>query len=134
MATKLKGRQVEQFTSISEGVVPSSGGGTSAYLRADGTWSVPAGGGGGAIITEVEVNFGIRPTRGTSVLVNVVGMTTANKVQVWLSGNQATGKGSDELTVDCLSLAAKANNGNFELFMASSTLVKGKYKIYYTYQ
>ena len=133
MATKLKGRQVEQFTSTTQGVVPLSGGGTSAFLRADGTWSVPAGG-ASSVITEVEVDFGNKPTTGTSVTVNVSGMTSANKVQVWLSGNQATGKGTDELTMDCISLGAKANTGNFSLFMASATSVVGKYKIYYTYQ
>ena len=35
------------FTSGAAGVVPASGGGTTNYLRADGTWTAPAGGGGG---------------------------------------------------------------------------------------
>lgn len=35
------------FTSTLPGWVPSSGGGTSNYLRADGTWAAPSGGGGG---------------------------------------------------------------------------------------
>ena len=35
------------FTSSTAGVVPASGGGTSNYLRADGTWATPPGGGGG---------------------------------------------------------------------------------------
>lgn len=33
------------FTSTTNGVTPSSGGGTSKFLRADGTWQVPSGGG-----------------------------------------------------------------------------------------
>ena len=45
--TKLKGKQVETFTDTTEGVVPASGGGTTNFLRADGTWATPAGGGGG---------------------------------------------------------------------------------------
>lgn len=32
------------FTSTLQGVVPSSGGGTTTFLRADGTWAAPAGG------------------------------------------------------------------------------------------
>lgn len=36
------------FTSTTKGAVPASGGGTVNYLRADGTWSAPAGGGGSA--------------------------------------------------------------------------------------
>jgi hypothetical protein len=34
------------FTSTLDGIVPASGGGTTKYLRADGTWVVPSGGGG----------------------------------------------------------------------------------------
>lgn len=36
------------FTSALKGLVPASGGGTSNFLRADGTWAAPAGGGGGS--------------------------------------------------------------------------------------
>ena len=36
------------FTSAFQGVVPASGGGTTNFLRADGTWAAPAGGGGNA--------------------------------------------------------------------------------------
>ena len=35
------------FTSTLKGLVPASGGGTTNFLRADGTWAAPAGGGGG---------------------------------------------------------------------------------------
>lgn len=44
------------FSSTLKGVVPESGGGTVNYLRADGTWSTPAGtgggGGGGTTVTD----------------------------------------------------------------------------------
>ena len=36
-------------SSKSAGLAPASGGGTTKFLRADGTWAVPAGGGGGDI-------------------------------------------------------------------------------------
>lgn len=35
------------FTSGLNGLAPASGGGTSNFLRADGTWAAPSGGGGG---------------------------------------------------------------------------------------
>ena len=53
--TKLKGKQVETFNGTTEGVVPASGGGTTNFLRADGTWVAPAGGGGGSGLTFQEV-------------------------------------------------------------------------------
>lgn len=47
----LTGTQVtallDAFTTVLKGVVPASGGGTTNFLRADGTWAAPAGGGGG---------------------------------------------------------------------------------------
>lgn len=36
---------LDTFTSALKGLVPASGGGTTNYLRADGTWGAPAGGG-----------------------------------------------------------------------------------------
>ena len=38
---------LDVFTSSLKGLAPASGGGTSNFLRADGTWAAPAGGGGG---------------------------------------------------------------------------------------
>lgn len=38
---------LDLFTSALKGLVPSSGGGTANFLRADGTWGVPPGTGGG---------------------------------------------------------------------------------------
>jgi hypothetical protein len=38
------------FTSTLKGLAPASGGGTTNFLRADGTWAAPAGGGGGNVI------------------------------------------------------------------------------------
>lgn len=38
---------IDLFTSVADGIVPASGGGTSNFLRADGTWAAPGGGGGG---------------------------------------------------------------------------------------
>ena len=54
-ATDLTGTQVtallSQFSSTNQGVVAASGGGTSNFLRADGTWTTPAGTG----VTAVSV-------------------------------------------------------------------------------
>jgi hypothetical protein len=37
---------LDVFTSLLKGLVPASGGGTINFLRADGSWAVPVGGGG----------------------------------------------------------------------------------------
>lgn len=50
VAEELTGTQattlLDAFTSALKGVAPASGGGTTNFLRADGTWAAPAGGGG----------------------------------------------------------------------------------------
>jgi hypothetical protein len=38
---------LDTFTSGAKGLAPASGGGTTNFLRADGTWAAPPGGGGG---------------------------------------------------------------------------------------
>jgi hypothetical protein len=43
--------QLPAFTSGTAGIVPASGGGSSNYLRADGSWAAPSGGGGGGTWT-----------------------------------------------------------------------------------
>ena len=42
---------LDTFTSSLKGLAPASGGGTSNFLRADGTWAAPSGGGSGTAIT-----------------------------------------------------------------------------------
>lgn len=39
---------LDTFSSAAKGLAPASGGGTANFLRADGTWAAPAGGGGGS--------------------------------------------------------------------------------------
>lgn len=47
---------LNNFTSTLKGLAPASGGGTTNFLRADGTWAAPAGGGAGDATTLYE-NF-----------------------------------------------------------------------------
>jgi hypothetical protein len=49
---------LDTFTSLLKGLAPASGGGTANFLRADGTWAAPPGGGGSSIYTApVLANF-----------------------------------------------------------------------------
>lgn len=41
---------LDSFTSVLQGVAPASGGGTTNFLRADGTWAAPAGGGADELV------------------------------------------------------------------------------------
>jgi hypothetical protein len=46
--------QLNVFSSSLKGLAPSSGGGTSNFLRADGTWATPAGGGGDVTLSGTQ--------------------------------------------------------------------------------
>lgn len=46
---------LDVFTNLLKGLVPASGGGTANYLRADGAWAAPPGGGG---LTKFSATFG----------------------------------------------------------------------------
>jgi hypothetical protein len=58
---------LDTFNSTTKGLVPASGGGTTNFLRADGTWAAPAGGGGGgatiakSILSATQANSTVTP-------------------------------------------------------------------------
>jgi hypothetical protein len=77
---------LDTFTTSLKGLAPASGGGTTNFLRADGTWAAPPGGGGGSLTVQDEgstlstavttINFtgaGVTATGTTTVTVNVPG-------------------------------------------------------------
>ena len=72
------------FTSALRGLVPASGGGTTNFLRADGTWAAPSGGGGigGSGTTNTIPKFTASTTLGNSTItdtgttITLLGTTT----------------------------------------------------------
>lgn len=128
--TKLKGRQVEQFTSTLEGVVPASSGGTTLFLRADGTWSSPPSG-GTPTLTEVELDFGTKPVNNKTFTIIDVTIVNTNKIIITPSPSNATGQLGNDWEVDNAIFSAKANTGNFTLYVNAQFSMNGKRKLYY---
>ena len=58
---------LDQFTSTLKGVVPQSGGGTTNFLRADGSWAAPPSGGSGTVNSGTQYNLAYYATTGTAV-------------------------------------------------------------------
>jgi len=59
---------LDTFTSSLKGLVPGSGGGTTNFLRADGTWAAPAGSGTVTSVTSADSNITITNTTTTPVI------------------------------------------------------------------
>ena len=70
------------FTSSLQGVAPSSGGGTTNFLRADGSWAAPAGTGGGP--SSQNVVTGSRALNGSNSSPTHVYQNTTGK-PMWVS-------------------------------------------------
>jgi hypothetical protein len=64
---------LDVFTSGAKGLAPASGGGTTNFLRADGTWAAPAGGGGGPNVLVLGTTFNTT----SATLTAVTGMSFA---------------------------------------------------------
>jgi Protein of unknown function (DUF2793) len=89
------------FTAALKGVVPASGGGASAFLRADGAWSVPAGG-AGLTISQVTLDFGASPVWSKSFDAALSGAAIGQKIMVSPSAAMPGALSSDELEMDGL--------------------------------
>ena len=75
----LTGTQVtallDTFTSTLKGLAPASGGGTTNFLRADGTWATPAGGSGTVTTVSVVTANGISGTVATATTTPAITLT-----------------------------------------------------------
>lgn len=109
----LTGTQVtamlDTFTSVAKGLAPASGGGTTNFLRADGTWAAPTGGSGtvtsvGISSTDLSVSGSPVTTSGTITLdVNTNALANSKLAQVasaTFKGRTTAGIGDvEDLTV-----------------------------------
>ena len=89
------------FTAGAKGLVPASGGGTTNFMRADGTWAAPGGGTSLSGTGTVILSTSAYEFEGD---IAAVGVVPANKALVWLQ----TGTDQDENTADMLDLVTLA--------------------------
>jgi hypothetical protein len=99
-----------------------------------GSGDVVISGGSGISLTEVEVDFGSKPTKSKKFTIIDASITGSGKIIVSPSGNVATGRFGDDWEWDSISTSAKAGTGQFTLTCFASGKVAGKRKFYYTYQ
>lgn len=98
---------LDVFTSTLKGLAPASGGGTSNFLRADGTWAAPAGGGGGNVGT-ATVNFGAFPgsSHASVVVTGQTGIVAGSIVQAWIRPVATADHTADEHMLETIKVFA----------------------------
>ena len=120
---------LDTFTSGAKGLVGASGGGTTNFLRADGTWAAPSGGGGGNSVT-VDVDFGSSFTDKAQVVVTGQSWVTATS-NITCQVLCPTTSDPDELYLLNIKpvVSALVNSTGFTLTLYSEQEAKGIYKV-----
>ena len=107
---------LDTFTSGAKGLAPASGGGTTNFLRADGTWAVA---GGSASVETVEVDF-TTASRGRFFDIALAGASVGQQVVAAPSLDMPAGIGEDELEMEpILAHGRVLSSGNIRLFVGS---------------
>jgi hypothetical protein len=119
---------ISTFTSGASGIVPASGGGTVNFLRADGTWAAPAGGGGVAATAYVQFG-GVANTRQTANVV-AASVTPASIISVSWGAVQNTDDNDPEM--DDITFNAIPGTGSFTLVASCQNQFLGRCRVNYT--
>jgi len=87
------------FTSLLQGLVPASGGGTTNFLRADGSWTSPTA---SVAFTEFTQDLGASNSSGTFDLTGLAGLSAGKVVNVMQTASAISSKGNarDEPELD----------------------------------
>ena len=131
---------LNNFTSTLKGLVPASGGGTTNFLRADGSWAAPpsggGGGGGGASYASTVIDFGTTPTDDTSFTITNVSITPSSIINPFVIVGTTTNNTTDDHRWAAISwrMSAEAQTGQFVLYVScTSGLCTGQFNLQYSY-
>jgi hypothetical protein len=113
------------FTSSLQGLVPASGGGTTNYLRADGSWASPPGGGSGTVNLGSANQLGYYASSGTTISPATVGNTLAI-VGGTINGTQpadriVTGTSDTITSADCGKIIVYNNSSAVSVGIAAAS-------------
>lgn len=122
---------LDTFTSVLKGLAPASGGGTSNFLRADGSWAAPIA--GPPTFTQVEKSL-VASRNGNFSITGLSGLTIGKPVQIWQDVGPYTNKGTlaDEAEMDGIDAIGSVTAADtIVVYWNSPTTVKGNFKFRY---
>lgn len=93
---------------------------------------IVTGGGGSASITQIEIDFGVSPTRTKTFSITDASVSSTSNLVITQSGKAATGRQADENEMDPILFSGTPGSGQFILIANALTgPVTGKYKVNY---
>lgn len=97
---------LDVFTSLLKGLVPASGGGTSNFLRADGTWAAPPA--GSANVGTATINFGAFPgaSDASVAVTGQAGIVAGSVVSAWIRPVDTADHSADEHMLETIKVFA----------------------------
>lgn len=129
--TPIEASSIATMTATVGGAVPTPPNNTTTFLRGDGTFAAPSGGGGSVSLTEVEIDFGTISSPNTSWTITDASIDPSKKILVFPSPNPATGRLGNDWELDIVLLSGTAGTGNFVLSAIPTTRMVGARKVYY---
>ncbi len=139
---------LDVFTSALKGLVPPSGGGTSTFLRADGTWAAPPGGGSatwgsitGTLSTQADLQAALDARQPLDAdLTTIAGLTAATdsflqaKAGAWAARTIAqvktdlglTGTNSGDQTITLTGDVTGSGTGSFAATIGANAVTNAK--------
>jgi len=120
---------------VVNGVTLTTAGGTTNFLRADGTYAAPPGGGGGPVYTQVEVDLGKPWKHSGKFTITGAGLTIGKPVELFQAAAVYTGKGTtipDEASMDAVTATGVVTSAVLiTCYWCSPTRVGGNRKFNY---
>lgn len=103
---------LNSFSSTLKGLAPASGGGTSNFLRADGTWATPTGGSGTVTSVSVTTANGVSGTVSNQTTTPAISLTLGAVTPTSVNGVVFSGSSSPTLSVTGTSSVQGTNTGD----------------------
>ena len=124
--------ELDTFTTSLKGLAPASVGGTSNYLRADGTWATPPNSGGTVTSVSVTTANGVSGTVATAsttpAITLTLGAITPSSVAAsgTVTGSNLSGTNTGDQTITLTGDVTGSGTGSFAATIANSAVTNAK--------
>lgn len=124
--------ELNLFSSTLKGLTPLSGGGTTNFLRADGTWTAPAGSGGTvttvSVVTANGVSGSVANATTTPAITLVLGAIIPTSVAAsgTVTGSNLSGTNTGDQTITLTGDVTGSGTGSFAATIANNAVTNAK--------